>query len=123
MSRTLPEWIGKTDDQVPPARVRLRVFDREKGICHKCGKPILIGERWTLEHLKALINGGENREANLGLTCCNCLPAKNAADVAEKSAVYKSRAKHLGLKKSSRPIPGSRTSKWKKKLNGDVVRR
>lgn len=81
------------------------------------------GESWTLEHLTALCNGGDNAESNLGVTCKNCLPAKNAADVAEKSKVYQKRAKHLGLKKSSRPMPGSKASGWKKKMDGTVVRR
>ena len=33
------------------------------------------------------------------------------------------RAKHLGIKRSARPMPGSRASKWKQKLNGQVVLR
>lgn len=81
------------------------------------------GEGWTLEHLTALINGGANAEANLGVTCKNCLPAKNAADVAEKSKVYQKRAKHLGLKKSSRPMPGSKASGWKKTFSQGWVKR
>ncbi len=102
LRRSTAEWIGRTDDSVPPPRVRLRVWERFKGICHSCKRQIRAGERWTLEHLIALINGGQNRESNLGLTCCNCLPDKNAADVAEKSAVYQKRAKHVLPKGPSR---------------------
>lgn len=84
----------------------------------------MAGESWTLEHVVALINGGANAEHNLGITCKNCLPAKNAADVAEKARVYRKKAKHTGVvKKSGRPIPGSRNSPWKRKLSGEVVRR
>ena len=82
--------------------MRLRVWEAHKGLCGQCGRQIRAGERWTLEHLTALINGGENREANLGVTCCNCLGGKNAADVAEKSAVNRKRAKHLGVKPKGR---------------------
>ncbi len=96
--RSVDEWIGKDDDEDPPPRVRLRVFDREHGKCHRCTRKILAyRESWTLEHRVALINGGHNRETNLCLTCCNCLPDKNAEDVAEKSSVYHKRAKHLGI--------------------------
>lgn len=123
MSRSVPEWIGKTPDSAVPPRVRLRVFDRYEGRCGQCLRKIHAGEPWTLEHMKALINGGENRERNLDITCSWCLPAKNAADVAEKSAVAKSRKKHLGIRSTSRPMPGSRASGWKRKFDGTTERR
>lgn len=104
MARSTDPWIGKTDDSVPPPRVRLRVFERFAGKCHMCGRTIRAGETWTCEHLVAIINGGANAEPNLGLTCCNCLPDKNAADVTEKSGVAKIRKKHLGLHKAKRPF-------------------
>ena len=103
--RSVPEWIGKTDDTPAPPRVRVRVFDRCNGCCGQCGRKISAGEKWTLEHLKALINGGKNRETNLGVTCDWCLPAKNSADVAEKSRVYAKRAKHIGATSPKRPWP------------------
>lgn len=120
--RAVDEWIGKTDDSVPPPRVRLRVWDRFKGLCHSCTRKILLGERWTLEHIIALINGGENRESNLGLTCSNCLPVKNAADVAEKSATAETRKAHILPKPLSKWGAG-RGSKWKRKMDGTVVAR
>lgn len=124
MSRAVAEWIGATDNTPVPPRVRLRVFTKHEGRCTICTRKILAGEPWTCEHVKALINGGQNRESNLGVTCCNCLPDKNAADVAEKAVVYRKRAKHVGVKtKASRPIPSSKASPWKRKLNGEVVRR
>lgn len=113
--RTVEEWIGANDDNPPPPRVRLRVWDRFKGLCGQCGRQIRAGEKWTLEHIIALINGGLNRESNLGLTCCNCLPGKNAADVAEKSAIADKRKKHILSKEPSRGFrvpPGWKYS-WK----------
>jgi 5-methylcytosine-specific restriction protein A len=101
VSRTVPEWIGRSDDDAPPPRVRVRVFDRCEGKCGLCSRKIRPGDSWTLEHVKALINGGKNRESNLGVTCSWCVPEKNAADVAEKSKVYAVRAKHLGAKPES----------------------
>jgi 5-methylcytosine-specific restriction protein A len=93
--RSVEEWVGRTDDTPVPPRVRLRVFDAHGGRCHLCGRKIRVGEVWTCEHLIALINGGQNRETNLDLTCCNCLPIKNAADQAEKSDIADKRKKHL----------------------------
>lgn len=59
------------------------------------------GERWILEHVIALINGGENAETNLALTCKNCLPEKNAEDLAIKSKTAAVRSKHIGIRKPS----------------------
>lgn len=101
MPRSVDAWTGKNDDTAAPPRVRVRVFERCDGKCGQCGRKIRPGERWTLEHLIALINGGRNAEDNLGVTCDWCLPAKNAADVAEKSKSAKVRAKHLGIRKPS----------------------
>lgn len=125
MTRSVPEWKGKNDDQQPPDRVRVRVFVREDGKCHACGRRINgATERWTLEHRIALINGGENRESNLCCTCSFCLPAKNAADVAIKSDTYDMQRKHILQRKAkTRPMDGSRNSPWKRKMSGEVVRR
>lgn len=131
MSRAVEEWIGKDDDTAIPARVRLRVFTKADGRCTAgCRRKIRPGETWTLEHVIALINWRKtddqphgNRESNLGVTCCNCLPAKNAADVSEKKIINRKRAKHLGIKNRANSMPGSKASGWKKKMNGEVVRR
>lgn len=121
--RSVPEWIGKTPDSPVPPRVRLRVFDRKHGRCHRCWRKIAAGEQWTCEHLKALTNGGENRERNLDVTCGWCLPIKNAEDVAEKSRVYERRASHVGIRKAkARPLPGSKASGIRKRMNGAVER-
>lgn len=99
--RAVEEWVGKTPDTAVPDRVRDRVFQRKDRRCHSCGRKIDAGEPWTCEHMIALANGGENRESNLDVTCSWCLPVKNAADVAQKSKVYKIRAKHTGAKKKT----------------------
>lgn len=100
MARSVPLWIGATPDTPAPPRVRVRVFERCEGRCGECGRKIRAGERWTLEHLVALINGGANAEHNLGVTCDWCLPNKNARDVAEKAKVARIKARHLGIRKS-----------------------
>jgi 5-methylcytosine-specific restriction enzyme A len=96
MSRTTAEWIGKSDDAMPPPRVRLRIFRRFNGKCQECGLPI-SGKRWICDHRIALINGGENREKNLGPIHETCNKTKTAADVAEKSKVYKKAVKNIGI--------------------------
>lgn len=99
------------------------MFERCQHRCHKCRRTIRPAEAWTCEHLTAMINGGENRERNLDVTCSWCLPIKNAADVGEKKIVYRKRLKHRDLRKAKCPFPGSRASGLKKCMNGDVVKR
>lgn len=120
--RTVDEWKGKTDDAAIPRRVRLRVFERHGGVCHLSGLRIRPGDQWDCDHIVALINGGEHRELNLAPALRAEHRKKTAQDVAQKSKDYRVRAKHIGIKKPSR-FPGSRDSKFKKKIDGSVVLR
>lgn len=118
MSRSVPEWIGKTDDDPVPPRVRLRVFERFEGVCCECTTKI-VGKKWICDHRKAIINGGENRESNLGPIHELCNLIKTAEDVLEKSINLRVKAKHLGLKRrKGPPMPGSRDSAFKRKIGG-----
>ena len=120
--REVPEWIGKTDNTPAPPRVRLRVFEKYKGTCYLSGIKIMPGDKWELEHIVAIINGGENRESNMAPALAKPHKVKTAADMAQKSKDYRVRAKHAGIKKPSR-VPGSRDSKFKKRMDGSVVLR
>lgn len=105
--RSLPEWIGKTDDERPPTRVRVRVFDAYGGKCWLTGRKIQVGDEWDLDHKLALINGGENREANLAPALRFAHRIKTAADVGQKAALATARAKHIGARnKGPRSIKG-----------------
>jgi len=124
-ARSVKEWVGKTPDAPVPPRVRLRVLARGRYQCAVCGGYIATGVPWTCDHTVAIVNGGENRESNLRVICNKlCLKPKDRADVAEKSRTYKKRAAHYGIKRrKGRPMPGSRASGLKKKMDGTVIRR
>lgn len=113
MSRSVAEWVGNTDNQAAPPRVRIRVFEACKGLCHRCGRKIGPADKWTLEHRIAIILGGENREGNMCLTCSWCLADKNAEDVAAKSKLANIQKKHLGIAKNKRPF-AKRADPWGK---------
>lgn len=124
MTRTVPEWIGKTDDSSIPPRVRVRVFDRQGGRCAECDRKLgVAGEPFDVDHITALVNGGENRESNLRALCRPCHRGKTAADVAQKAKDNRVKAKHLGQKKTAFPLPGGRKSPWKRKIGGNAERR
>lgn len=116
-ARSVPEWFGATADTPVPQRVKVRLYDRADGCCEECGRRLGPADTWFPDHIKALINGGENREANLRVICEWCHPEKTRQDVAEKSVVYEKRAKHIGAKKKRPWHPGLR-----KKVSGEVVR-
>ena len=96
MTRSVPEWIGKTPDTPVPPRVRLRVFERHGGICHISKRKIMPGEAWDCDHFIALINGGEHRESNLRV--------KTAEDVKEKAVTARKRMMNLGIKQKKKSI-------------------
>jgi 5-methylcytosine-specific restriction protein A len=124
MTRSVPEWIGKTADTAIPTRVRVRVFERCEGRCQACRRKLFISDKWECDHIVALCNGGKHRESNLQVLCGWCHAAKTKIDVAEKAKTYARRAKHVGIRKRvSRPIPGSRNTPWKAKIGGGWVRR
>jgi 5-methylcytosine-specific restriction protein A len=97
VTRSVPEWIGKTDDTAIPRRVKARVFLAHGGICHISGRKITPADQWDCDHVKALCNGGENRESNLAPALRDKHREKTAQDVDEKSKTERIRAKHLGI--------------------------
>jgi 5-methylcytosine-specific restriction endonuclease McrA len=107
MTRSVPEWIGKNDDHRAPGKVRQRIFGRDNR-CHLCGCEIQTAQKWDLDHVVALINGGENREANLRPAHRKCHKEKTARDVAEKAKVAAIRQKHIGARTApAKPLRGA----------------
>jgi len=107
-ARTVPEWIGKSPDTAAPPRVRLRVFEAHGGTCHITGRKITAADKWDLDHITALCNGGENREANLAPAIREAHREKTAQDVATKARDRRIKQKHLGIAPRKRKIPGRR---------------
>ena len=116
MSRSVPEWIGKTDDAMPPPHVRLRILRRHNHRCHWTGLEIRAGDNWTPDHIIALCNGGRNVESNLAPILRGKPHAeKTAQDVAIKAKTDRMAKKHFGLKPKRQGFRG-----WRK-MNGEIV--
>ena len=120
--REVVEWRGKTDDSAVPPRVKLRIFERHKGVCYLSGIKIRPGDAWELEHVVALCNGGTHSEDNLAPALVAPHKVKTRADRRVKAKNDRVRKRHLGIRKPSRFL-GSRDSRLKKKLDGTVVLR
>lgn len=120
--RAVDEWVGKTDDAMPPPRVRLRIFERYNGICYLSGIKISPGMKWQPDHIIAIINGGKNCESNMAPALTEPHRVKTNADLKIKSKIARVRKKFTG---ASQTIGQRKAfqSKFKKKVNGEVVLR
>jgi 5-methylcytosine-specific restriction endonuclease McrA len=124
MSRSVPEWIGKTDDSKVPPRVRLRIFERFGGRCYLSGRLLRPGDKWELEHVVALSNGGQHRESNLAPALQEAHREKTKADRKIQKKIDRTRKNHNGIKvRKGPPMPGSRASRWKRKIGGGIIER
>jgi 5-methylcytosine-specific restriction protein A len=122
--REVPEWIGATDDADIPKRVRLRIWERYHGRCPMCGRPLFPG-RYQIDHVIALANGGPHSEYNLQPVCTDpCHSGKTQTDVKQKALHYPKRLANAGIKKkTSRPMPGSKASGWKRTFSNGWEKR
>jgi hypothetical protein len=117
MPRAVAEWIGASPDSPVPDRVKLRVLEKFNHRCHWSDRPITEGDAWDVDHVKALINEGENRESNLApILRGKPHKEKTAQDMQMKSKAYQSKRRRFRLHKAKQPIQG-----WKK-FDGTPVR-
>lgn len=106
---------------------RAKLFLEHGGRCHRCTRKIMRGEKWFDEHVHSLGTGGSNKLENRAISCANCFPIKNAEDAA-KVAKGREIAVAQIIPRSQRqskgpPMPGSRRSRFKKRMDGTVERR
>lgn len=105
--RAVAEWIGKSADSKPPKSVLDRLFLRQNGRCALSGRKIRPGDTTHADHVKALKDGGENREGNLQLVLAEAHREKTSAENSARAKEKRLRLKHAGLwPKSSRPLKG-----------------
>ena len=116
------EDVGTTKRGSISGRRKLAIWEREHGKCMVCSVKLLPG-KFIFEHVRPLGLGGEDTDDNIRLTCKGCASEKTKTDMAAITKAKRQKAVHLGLKKSKSPLPAGRNSKWKKKLDGTVVRR
>ena len=107
-----------------PKSVRRQAFERAKGRCQKCTAPLFPG-RYRYNHILPDALGGKPVLDNCEVLCLNCdAPVTYEQDIPRIAKADRARAKIMdGQKRKSRPIPGSRGTRWKRKLNGTVVER
>lgn len=80
-------------------RQRVDLYDDHKGKCCICLLPIPTGDPWIDEHVIPLELGGSNDLSNRGPAHVDCARKKTARDQRAIAKSYRTRARHLGVKK------------------------
>jgi 5-methylcytosine-specific restriction endonuclease McrA len=119
---TIPE------DRKPLTRKQIaELFLRQQGRCPICTMRLETKGHEPVEfideHMDPLWRGGSNELNNRALVCKPCANAKTVKETSERAKGYRVRDRFIGAKKPRNPMPGSRNSKWKKRMDGTVVLR
>ena len=107
-----------------PVKVRKAAWDRAGGICEcGCSQPFTNADPVEYDHIVEAALGGEATIGNciaLRKSCHRAKTSERAPVIAKASRIER---KTQGLTGRKAVIPGSKTSGWKRKLDGTVVRR
>lgn len=102
---------------------KVKLFKAHGGICHVCAGKIQVGEAWDADHVIPLEMGGEDGGENLKPAHVKCHRAKTRKDAGDIAKAKRREANNIGAKQSRNPMPGSKRSGWKKRMDGTVERR
>lgn len=106
MPRTVREWIGDSDDSVPPKSCKLRILDRQDRKCAITGKEFTAKDKPQFDHIVPLWLGGKNCESNLQAILGEPHKRKTKAEATVRGKVKANTAKHLLERKpKGRPFP------------------
>ena len=109
--------------RMSPTR-RLRIFEAHAGRCHICGERIDgTRERWEAEHVVPYALTRDDSDGNLAPAHVRCHAEKTTGDAATIAKAERVSRKHSGAHRPRSTVPGSRASRWKRKIDGTVVRR
>lgn len=105
-------------------KMRADIFMRHAGVCHLCQMKVIPGEEWDVSHDIPLEAGGADDASNWLVAHRKCHRRHTATvDAPLIAKVKRKHHAHIGAKRSKTPLPGGRLSKWKRKIDGTVVRR
>jgi 5-methylcytosine-specific restriction protein A len=80
-------------------RDKLRIWERDKGVCQSCKRQLTAADKWICEHVRALENGGTNDDENLAVFCEPCASIKTPIDHATAAKAKRQKQRSLGIRK------------------------
>lgn len=106
-----------------PPKVKLAAFGRCQGMCERCSVWLMPG-KFAYDHVLPDALGGEPVLGNCEVLCSTCHAVKTAsADIPRIAKAKRQQRAHLGIRKQGRPLPGSKASGWKRRIDGTWERR
>lgn len=106
-----------------PTKVRLKAFARSGGFCETCRARLWVGHI-HYDHVIPDALGGEPTYENCAVLCDGCHAEKTRTeDVPRIAKAKRQQAAHLGAKQSTKPLPGSKASGWRRRMNGTWEKR
>lgn len=98
---------------------RAAVLKAAEHICHYCKGLIQEGQAWEVEHITPLAMGGTNHPDNLApIHQKPCHREKTRKDVGEIARAVRLHEKHTGARTRKGTMPGSRNSRFKRRIDG-----
>jgi 5-methylcytosine-specific restriction enzyme A len=106
-------------------RERVQCFEDGHGECHLCFRKIFPGEVWEVSHPIPLAAGGTDTRENRRPAHKKCHARQTAElDIPLIAKTKRIRARHIGARApSAHPMPGSKASGLRRRMNGTVERR
>jgi len=106
------------------AKMRADIFLSRNGCCHLCSIKVVPGEDWDVSHDIPLEVGGKDDATNWFVAHRKCHRVHTSTvDAPLIAKVKRIHQKHVGAKKTRSPMPLGRNSKFKRKMDGTIVRR
>jgi 5-methylcytosine-specific restriction endonuclease McrA len=103
--------------------VKRAAAKRANGHCEECTRRLSVGD-YHYDHAVADQLGGAPTLDNCRVLCRSCHRAKTRSrDLPQIAKAKRREQRHMGIRKSGRPMPGSRASGWKQKVGGGWERR
>lgn len=103
-----------------PKKVKLATWQRSGGCCEDCGIKIVVGNGPEYDHVIEAYLGGEPTLENCIVLCIPCHKAKTTERRPEIDKTRRTFEKQANLRRARQPMPGSRRSKFKRKMDGTV---
>ena len=101
---------------------KLIAWERCKGMCELCGLKIIGVAEY--DHIIPCGLGGANDVHNCRCVCRKCHGKKTSEqDVPMISKAVRIAEKRNGVRRTKNPLPGSKASRWKRRMDGTVERR